>query len=125
VVQIPRSGFTDVSFLEIQAKTSKIQLSAGMGVVNKKLGQEFPHFFGTNKITPEAKWEAAKQRAPEPPLFRLSQPGKGQQRDVALSSPEHCHQWRELLVVEQPFTWPMETHFHCQTAHNLRDQLNP
>ena len=28
--------------------------------------QEFPHFFGTNRVTPTAKWEAAKQRAPEP-----------------------------------------------------------
>jgi len=87
--------------------------------------QDFPHFFVTNTATPTAKWEAAKQRASEPPLFRLSQPGKAQQRDVALSSPEHCHQWRELLFVEQPFTWPVETHFHFQTAHNLMDHLNP
>jgi hypothetical protein len=31
-----------VRFLEIQDKTSRIQLSAGMGVVNKKLGRSFP-----------------------------------------------------------------------------------
>jgi hypothetical protein len=31
--------------------------------------QEFTHFFGTNAVTLTAKWEAAKQRAPEPPLL--------------------------------------------------------
>jgi hypothetical protein len=31
--------------------------------------QEFPHFFETNAVTLTAKWEAAKQRASEPPLL--------------------------------------------------------
>jgi len=40
----------------------------------------------------------------EPPLFRPTQPGKGQHEDLMLSPLEHCHKWRELLAVEQPFT---------------------
>jgi len=79
-----------------------------------KILQEFPHFFGTNTTAATAKWETAKQRAPEPPLFQGLQPRKAQHEDVVLSLPEHCHKWRELLVVEQPFTWPIETHFHFQ-----------
>jgi len=65
-------------------------------------------FFETNPATATAKWEAAKQRASEPPLFWAPQPRKAQHEDVVLSLPEHCHKWRELPVVEQPFTWPIE-----------------
>jgi hypothetical protein len=31
----------------------------------------------------------------------------------------NCH------FVEQPFTWPIETHFHLQNAHYLTDNPNP
>ncbi len=83
-------------------------------------------FFAANTITPTAKWEAAKQRAPEPPLFWPPQPRKAQREDVVLSLPEHRHKWRELLVAEQlPCTWPIETHFYFQNAHNFTDHLYP
>jgi len=57
----------------------------------EKSEQEARHSFNTNTATPSIEWEATKQRAPEPPLLRLSQPGKGQHEDLVLSPPEHCH----------------------------------
>jgi len=78
-----------------------------------------------NTMRPTAKWEAAKQRAPELPLFQPSQPGKSQHEDLVLFPPEHCHKWRELFFVELPPTWPSQKHFHLQTTYNLTDKLNP
>jgi hypothetical protein len=42
----------------------------------------------------------------EPPLFRPSQPGKGQHEDLMLAPPEHCRQWREYAPLWSSLPWP-------------------
>jgi len=42
----------------------------------------------------------------EPPLFRPSQPSKGQHEDLMLPPPEHRHQWREYAPLWSSFPWP-------------------
>ncbi len=73
--------------METKLAKRKVKITNGSSMGQGTVKQEFPHFLGTNKITPKAEWKAAKQRASEPPLFWLSQQGNGQQRAVALSSP--------------------------------------
>jgi len=46
------------------------------------------------------------QEHSEPPLFRPSQPGRGQHEDLMLTPVEHCHQWREYAPLWRSLPWP-------------------
>jgi len=57
-------------------------------------------------LTCPGQGELRNKEHPEPPLFRPSQPGKGQHEDLMLPLPEHCHPWREYAPLWSSLPWP-------------------
>ncbi|RLA86636.1 MAG: hypothetical protein DRG34_06350 [Deltaproteobacteria bacterium] len=52
-------------------------------------------------------WEAAKQRAPESPLFTHLSLARASMKIWCIFKSDTAIKWRELLVVEEPFPWPV------------------
>ncbi len=57
-------------------------------------------------LTLPSQGELRNKEHSEPPLFRPSQPGKGQHEDWMFPPAELCHQWREYAALWSSLPWP-------------------
>jgi len=107
---------------EAPAWSLHAQLCAGEGApslfpVPAERGQGLPHpqlrkwhrppTSHSDETPGRRKGEAAKQRAPEPPVFTHLSFARASMKIWCIFKRDTAIKWRELLVVEQPSPWPV------------------
>jgi len=103
-----------------QAWSLQAQLGAGEGAPSlfpPPAGQGLPHPqlrkwhrppTSHSEETPgRPKGKAAKQRAPEPPVFPHLSLARASMKIWCISKSDTAIKWRELLVVDEPSPWPV------------------
>jgi hypothetical protein len=81
---------------------------AGQGLPHPQLWKwHRPPTSHSDETPGRLKGEAAKQRAPEPPVFTHLSLARASMKIWCISKSDTAIKWRELLVVDEPSPWPV------------------